>query len=55
MKAGLGETGLKQKSQCFWDCTYSFGYLLLYAVSLGLLYKIEHLDVSEPLFVLIVL
>jgi membrane protease YdiL (CAAX protease family) len=46
---------LKQKSQRFWNCTYSFGYLLLYAVSLGLLYKIEHFDVSEPLFVLIVL
>jgi hypothetical protein len=31
MKAGLGETGLEQKSQCFWDCIYSFGYLLVYA------------------------
>ncbi len=55
MKAGLGETGLKQRSQRFWNCAYSFGYLLLYAVSLGLLYKIEHFDVSEPLFVLMVL
>jgi hypothetical protein len=55
MNAGSGETGLQQKSQRFWNCTYSFGYLLVYAVSLGLLYKIEHFDVSEPLFVLMVL
>jgi membrane protease YdiL (CAAX protease family) len=46
---------LKQKSQRFRNCTYSFGYLLLNAVSLGLLHKVEHFDVSEPLFVLMVL
>jgi hypothetical protein len=46
---------LQQKSQRFRNCTYSFGYLLLYALSLGLLYKIEHFHVSEPLFVLMVL
>jgi len=46
---------LVQKSQTSLNYAYVFGYLLLYAVVLWLLYKIERFDLSEPLLVLIVL
>jgi membrane protease YdiL (CAAX protease family) len=32
--------------------TYVLGYLLLYALALGLLHKVEHFGLAEPLFVL---
>jgi membrane protease YdiL (CAAX protease family) len=44
-----------QKSQRLSNYAYFLGYLLLYAVFLGLLYQFEHFSLSEPLLVLMVL